>query len=72
MPKDKTYSTEIKPETAILIGLVSRTNSQERLKEYLDELAFLIELLDQFAWFKAESIILGFQCSLLPSVLGRV
>ncbi len=43
MSKDKSYSTEIIPEKAILIGLVSRTNSQERLKEYLDELAFLID-----------------------------
>lgn len=35
--------TEIKKESAVLIGLVTRTQSEERLKEYLDELAFLVE-----------------------------
>lgn len=35
--------TEIKKERAVLIGLVTRTQSEERLKEYLDELAFLVE-----------------------------
>lgn len=43
MSKKKSYSTEVQPEKAILIGLVSRIISQERLKEYLDELAFLID-----------------------------
>ena len=35
--------TEIKKERAVLIGLVTRTQSEERLKEFLDELAFLVE-----------------------------
>lgn len=35
--------TEIKKERAVLIGLVTRIQSEERLKEYLDELAFLVE-----------------------------
>ena len=35
--------TEIKKEKAVLIGLVTRTQSEERLKEFLDELAFLVE-----------------------------
>ena len=43
MPKEKNYSTEIKPENAILIGVATRENSVERLKEYLDELAFLVD-----------------------------
>jgi GTPase len=35
--------TAIKKETAVLIGLVTRTQNEERLKEYLDELAFLVD-----------------------------
>ena len=35
--------TEIKKERAVLIGLITRTQNEERLKEYLDELAFLVE-----------------------------
>ncbi len=43
MAKNKNYSTEIQPERAILIGVASNQNSMERLKEYLDELEFLID-----------------------------
>ncbi len=35
--------TAIKKERAVLIGLVTRTQNEERLKEYLDELAFLLD-----------------------------
>jgi GTPase len=35
--------TAIKKEKAVLIGLVTRNQNEERLKEYLDELAFLID-----------------------------
>jgi GTP-binding protein HflX len=35
--------TAIKKEKAILIGLITRTQSEERLKEFLDELAFLVD-----------------------------
>jgi GTPase len=35
--------TALKKETAVLIGLVTRTQNEERLKEYLDELAFLVD-----------------------------
>ena len=36
-------NTEIIPEKAILVGLITSRQDAERLKEYLDELAFLIE-----------------------------
>ena len=39
----KEYSTAIAPEKAILIGVASKNTGIERLKEYLDELAFLID-----------------------------
>jgi len=39
----KEFSTAILPEKAILIGVATKLVSQERLKEYLDELAFLID-----------------------------
>jgi GTP-binding protein HflX len=35
--------TAIKKERAVLIGLITRTQNEERLKEYLDELAFLVD-----------------------------
>ncbi len=35
--------TAIKKEKAVLIGLVTRTQNEERLKEFLDELAFLVD-----------------------------
>jgi GTP-binding protein HflX len=36
-------TTEIIPEKAILIGLVTSRQDAERVKEYLDELAFLVD-----------------------------
>jgi len=39
----KSFSTEIKPEKAILVGVATKTTSFERLSEYLEELAFLID-----------------------------
>jgi GTP-binding protein HflX len=35
--------TAIKKERAVLIGLITRTQNEERLKEYLEELAFLAD-----------------------------
>lgn len=35
--------TAIKKERAVLIGIITKTQNEERLKEYLDELAFLTE-----------------------------
>ncbi len=34
-------STEIKPEKAILIGLINQKQNEELINEYLDELEFL-------------------------------
>ncbi|MBU1014549.1 MAG: GTPase HflX [Bacteroidetes bacterium] len=39
----KSFSTEIKPEKAILVGVATKVTSYERLSEYLEELAFLID-----------------------------
>lgn len=35
--------TEVKNEEAVLVGLITRQQSEEQVKEYLDELAFLSE-----------------------------
>jgi len=35
--------TAVKKEKAVLIGLITRTQNEQRLKEYLDELSFLVE-----------------------------
>jgi GTPase len=37
------FNTEILPEKAILVGLITPKQDEEREKEYLDELAFLVE-----------------------------
>lgn len=36
-------NTEILPEKAILVGLITPKQDTERVKEYLDELAFLVD-----------------------------
>ena len=43
MGKQKTYDTAIKQERAILVGVVTPGEKEEQTKEYLDELAFLVE-----------------------------
>lgn len=43
MPKEKVYDTEIRPEKAILVGIITQYQSEEQEKEYLEELAFLVE-----------------------------
>jgi GTP-binding protein HflX len=35
--------TALKKETAILVGVISRNETEERVREYLDELEFLVE-----------------------------
>ena len=37
------FDTAKKQETAVLVGLINRTQNDETIKEYLDELAFLTE-----------------------------
>ncbi|MFK5854595.1 MAG: GTPase HflX [Bacteroidota bacterium] len=39
----KNTAIKQKPETAILVGLVTNTQDKEKVHEYLDELAFLVE-----------------------------
>lgn len=44
MPKEKTYLVEEdKIEKAVLVGLITRKQTEQQLKEYLDELEFLAE-----------------------------
>ena len=43
MPKKKFYDTELKPERAVLVGLITANQTEEKEKEYLDELAFLVD-----------------------------
>ncbi|RZK41615.1 MAG: GTPase HflX [Pedobacter sp.] len=42
MGKQKTYDTALKQERAILVGVVTPGEKPEQTKEYLDELAFLV------------------------------
>lgn len=41
--KNKTSSTSAEPETCILVGIITQSQTREQLDEYLDELAFLAE-----------------------------
>ncbi|MHB9056580.1 MAG: GTPase HflX [Paludibacteraceae bacterium] len=43
MPNRNEIKTEIYQETAVLIGLITAVQPEEKAKEYLDELAFLAE-----------------------------
>lgn len=43
MPKVTGYDTSIKPEKAILVGIITPQESEEQEREYLEELAFLVE-----------------------------
>ncbi len=43
MPKQKSYDTEAKAERVVLVGLITANQTEEQEKEYLDELAFLVE-----------------------------
>lgn len=43
MIEKKNTAIKQKPETAILVGLVTNTQDKEKVHEYLDELAFLVE-----------------------------
>lgn len=42
MGKQKTYDTAIKQERAVLVGVITPGEKPEQTKEYLDELAFLV------------------------------
>ena len=43
MGKQKTYDTAVVQERAILVGVVTPGEKEAQTKEYLDELAFLVE-----------------------------
>ena len=43
MGKQKTYDTAIKQERAVLVGVITPGEKPEQTKEYLDELAFLVD-----------------------------
>ncbi|TJZ62057.1 GTPase HflX [Sphingobacterium olei] len=43
MAKTKIYDTAIKPETAVLVSVITPHVSEDTAKEYLEELAFLVE-----------------------------
>lgn len=43
MGKQKYYDTSVQPEKAILVGIVTPGQSDDETREYLDELAFLVD-----------------------------
>jgi GTP-binding protein HflX len=43
MPKEEAFETARKQETAVLVGLINRSQDDEKVREYLDELDFLAE-----------------------------
>jgi GTP-binding protein HflX len=43
MARKKIFDTAVKPERAVLIGLITPGSSEEQELEYLDELAFLVD-----------------------------
>lgn len=43
MGKQKYYDTAVKQERAVLVGVIRQGETQEQTKEYLDELAFLVD-----------------------------
>jgi GTP-binding protein HflX len=43
MGKQKFYDTAVKQERAVLVGVIRQGETQEETKEYLDELAFLVD-----------------------------
>ncbi len=43
MAKQKIFDTAIQPETAVLVGIILPDESEEKEREYLEELAFLVD-----------------------------
>lgn len=43
MAKQKSYDTGIQPERAVLVGVITPSDTDEQVKEYLGELAFLVD-----------------------------
>ena len=42
MARQKFFDTEIKPERAVLVGLITAGETEKQEQEYLEELAFLV------------------------------
>ena len=43
MAIQKYFDTELKPERAVLVGIITPSENEEQEREYLDELAFLVD-----------------------------
>lgn len=43
MARQKFYDTSVQPEKAVLVGIISPGQTDEETREYLDELAFLVD-----------------------------
>ena len=43
MARQKFFDTEIKPERAVLVGLITAGETEKQEQEYLEELAFLVD-----------------------------
>ena len=42
--------SEVQAETAVLVGLITKTQDERKTNEYLDELAFLAETASTTSW----------------------
>ena len=43
MPRQKFFDTALKPEKAVLVGIITPGETEEQTREYLDELTFLVD-----------------------------
>lgn len=43
MPRQKFFDTALKPEKAVLVGIITPGETEEQTQEYLDELKFLVD-----------------------------
>ena len=43
MPRQKFHDTSLKPEKAVLVGIITPGETEEQTQEYLDELTFLVD-----------------------------
>jgi GTP-binding protein HflX len=43
MPRQKFHDTAVKPEKAVLVGIITPGETEAQTQEYLDELKFLVD-----------------------------
>jgi len=43
MPRQEYFDTAIKPERAILVGVITPDETEAQVREYLEELEFLVD-----------------------------